>query len=337
MKQLFPKITKSQQIGEIGVDLVSTIVHNELQWIFRKNHNEHDFGIDGYIDIVSNDGSVTGSCIAVQIKCGKSFFKTKTEDGYTYYGERKHLNYLINHPVPIIIILCDPTKNTCFWSHFNPEDTEATKTGWKISIPEENIFSLKTKKAIENVAGPAADHSEQLEQYWEMNNLLQHKADFVSYIISREEIENNVFKNVESFFKRIRKKKSTSKRLQGKIEVGIHGYNDDPRELYEIPEVVKYIKLLEPKIKYWFFFLNTRMMKAPWLKTLMACICDAEKHEINEEKKYVRIELDNKKLRPFIERNFHWLNVLTDHLSMSLEENKQISKDISRVLTGKDV
>ena len=51
-------------------------------WLFKRTHQEHDYGIDGYIDIVTEDGHVTGQMFASQIKCGKSFFQEKTKDGY---------------------------------------------------------------------------------------------------------------------------------------------------------------------------------------------------------------------------------------------------------------
>jgi hypothetical protein len=57
---------------------VSTIVNDKVKWIFRRVGLEHDFGADGYIDIVKDDGRVTGQSIAVQIKSGKSFFSTQT-------------------------------------------------------------------------------------------------------------------------------------------------------------------------------------------------------------------------------------------------------------------
>ncbi len=37
----------------------------------------------------------------------------------------------------------------------------------------------------------------------------------------------------------------------------ISGYDDDPRELYQIPEVVSFIKDLNSKLPFWLYFVNT--------------------------------------------------------------------------------
>ena len=91
----FPLYNKQHFTGEIGVNEVSKIVNEQFGWIFRRNPAEYDFGIDGYVDVVSVEGAVTGQCFAIQIKSGQSYFKTKTLNGYTFYGEEKHLNYSI--------------------------------------------------------------------------------------------------------------------------------------------------------------------------------------------------------------------------------------------------
>ena len=43
-------------------------MNDELGFIFKRNDGSYDFGIDAYIEIVAEDGSVTGQVIGVQIK-----------------------------------------------------------------------------------------------------------------------------------------------------------------------------------------------------------------------------------------------------------------------------
>src|SRR5947209_1639566 len=97
---IFPKLTSAQQIGNKGVSLVTQLVENELKWHFRRNHQEDDFGIDGYIDIVHEDGSVVGRTLAVQVKTGSSHIVKTIEQGFVLHGELKHLNFFLNSPVP---------------------------------------------------------------------------------------------------------------------------------------------------------------------------------------------------------------------------------------------
>ena len=86
----FPQFTPNARKGERGVDVVSRVVHEQFKWLFKRNHQEHDFGIDGQLEVVTDEGAVTGQMLAVQIKYGKSFFDERNKWGYVYRGELKH-------------------------------------------------------------------------------------------------------------------------------------------------------------------------------------------------------------------------------------------------------
>ena len=133
MSDGFPKLTRSAKHGELGVNLVSTIVSDTFGWLFKNNHQEHDFGIDGQIELVTEHGNVTGQMLAVQIKCGESFFKEQNKWGYVYRGELKHFNYLSNYPVPVVILICHPESKECYWARFQPDQSQITESAWKQS------------------------------------------------------------------------------------------------------------------------------------------------------------------------------------------------------------
>ena len=86
----FPQYTASAKQGDLGVSIVSRIVMENFGWLFKRNHQEHDFGIDGQIEVVTK-GSVTGQMLACQIKCGPSFFRDRNKWGYVYRGEGKSI------------------------------------------------------------------------------------------------------------------------------------------------------------------------------------------------------------------------------------------------------
>jgi hypothetical protein len=114
----FPQFSPSAKQGNRGVAIVNRIVDEDFGWLFKRNHEEHDFGIDGQIEVVTEGGAVTGQMLACQIKCGKSFFRETNRWGYVYRGETKHFNYLANYPLPVIIIICDPDVNEGYWMQF---------------------------------------------------------------------------------------------------------------------------------------------------------------------------------------------------------------------------
>ena len=47
--------------------------------------------------------------------------------------------------------------------------------------------------------------------------------------------------------------------------------DDDPRELYQIPEVVSFIKDLNSKLPFWLYFVNTADKK--FFSWMIACLC----------------------------------------------------------------
>jgi hypothetical protein len=68
MKKGFPTYSKQARAGEKGVDVVACVFNDDFRWLFRRNHQEHDFGIDAQVDVVLESGAVTGQILALQIK-----------------------------------------------------------------------------------------------------------------------------------------------------------------------------------------------------------------------------------------------------------------------------
>jgi hypothetical protein len=326
MNEQFPTYLKSNNIGDIGVNAVSQVVNDEMKLIFKRNDAEYDFGIDGYIEIVTEEGSVTGQIIGVQIKCGDSFFKTKTKTGFTFYGDNKHLGYYGNVPFPIIIVICDPQTRYCYWQEFSLEKTEQTKTSWKINIPKRNILSKSSKEKILELVGEPKDYSKEAQAQWELTQSLK-DASLVHYAIPREDIEKGNVKNLKSFFDRILSNDVLAESLQSKIEVSVDGYTFDKRELWEIREVRRWVQKAEPKIKYWFFFCANRKNTGT-LTWLMACLTDVEYDYVDPENSLrIKIKMVTKPLREVIKRNFSHLNELTERYEIPLSENTRITTD----------
>lgn len=333
----FPKYSKSNLIGDNGVNIVSRVINNHFQWIFRINHNEHDFGIDGYIDIVTEDGGVTGQSLAVQIKTGESFFIKEESEGYVFRGENKHLNYYINSSSPILIILCNPKTEECYWTAFDPNLIDGTSSGWKMIIKKSQQLQIGQKENILALVGDPIDATEELKEQWEFNKSIK-EASFVYCVIDRQDIESNEFQFLIDFFKRLQLNDEMCKKTQGRVELMIHGYDHLNTELWEIPEVVNWLKQVEPKIKYWFYFAKTEMPCA-WLQVLMLAICDAKwikppyPYKVNNPGE---VTLDKEKFGPFMDRNFRWLNEMTDKMKMTIDDNKWITNEVAVALRLRD-
>lgn len=254
MGEGFPKYSKSAQTGELGVNLVASVVSESLGWIFKRNHQETDFGIDGYIEVVREDGCVTGKMMAVQIKCGSSFFSEENRWGYVYRGENKHFNYLSNCPIPVLILLCNPITKNIYWELFDPIKTERTDKAWKMNVPK-NLMS-ESKKNIIDLLSDEIDYLSELEVFWGVNKIITEYTDISHIPIPKEEVIKSNFSDLIAFFDRLRVTKEFAYKQQGTVEISFWGYENDPRELLEIPEVLSYAKEIGKIIPDLFFFCN---------------------------------------------------------------------------------
>jgi hypothetical protein len=319
----FPKRPQSARTAEAGVNAISAIVNDDLRWLFRRTPNEVDFGVDGYIDIVLEDGSVTGQSIAVQIKSGESYFRTEDQFGIAFFGEQKHLNYYANLAVPILILLHDPRSQETFWVRFNPHATEKSDSGWRMTVPRHNQFSSASRIELLEMVGPPLDIVEDLETHWALDALIV-SSGYVYYMIDRQDIERGNAFDAVSFFDRLQLNPRTAHAVQGKVELGVWGYDDDDRELWEIEEVRDWFSLFLASCPFWLFFLSTKR-EAFSIRLLGAVSCSTARLATDHELQKVLVEYDTSKLSLLFQHGFAGLNEMTDRKLISEEDNKRIS------------
>jgi len=141
-----PRYNPTEHIGVIEIERIFTI---DFQWATRKIL-ESDFGIDLEVEICDN-GNPTGQLIGVQIKSGESYFKTDLAGKIVYRGNRTHLDYWLNHSLPIIIILHNPKTGQSVWEEITSDTVSMSKKGWKIEIPLTRLFDKTAKNEITNL------------------------------------------------------------------------------------------------------------------------------------------------------------------------------------------
>jgi hypothetical protein len=327
-----PKFSHAAQQGERGVNVVSSIFFDQYGWLFKRNHQEHDFGIDGQIEVVSGGGEVTGQLLAVQIKFGKSFFQEKTALGYIYRGEGKHFNYLANYPVPVLVVICHPESRRCYWSRFDPTQTQPVGDGWKMTIPFGSDLA-QDKTAIEALLPPFEDHRAALEEYWAVNNLLA-ESGYIHFVIDKSEILARDTSRPRDFFDRLRSTKELALSCQGKVEISFYGYEQDPRELFEIPEARVYMPLLERALPELFFFVRAQQ---PTHTLRVVALCQTKvtwPYGRSTRRVGKQLVYDTAEVASFLDRGYAGLNEVTDWLGLPIEENRRISHEVAECLIG---
>lgn len=298
--------------------------------IFRRVPQEYDYGIDGFIDYVV-EGQVTGGTVAIQIKYGESYFLNETVDGYWYEDSFKHLNYYLNHPSPVFIFLVDPRGGAVYWNDVSVEKLIGKGKKWRLLIPKDNLLEGNFSSRMRELLG-LQDFSTEVHASLETHEALVKLiagSDLTMLGIGREAIETENIRGIASYFEALRSDKKRARKSQGKVGFYVSGYDDDSRELYEIPEVVNYFKKLEPEVKYWFYFLSTNPL-VDSLKVLFFCLCNPKKEGKDTESDLLYPDPDLQ--RSFFKRNFFWLNELTDFLGQSVSENKRVSLEVFKYL-----
>lgn len=331
----FPKYNNQRAIGDKGLTLIKYIIEHDFNWIFRENHLEDDFGIDGYIDIIGDDNSVTGKTIAVQIKTGESFFKTETPTGWTFYGENKHLNYYSNLDIPILILIVNLDDKKVYWEEFSINKTSNTTKGWTILIPKWNKLDIELKNKFIDIAGDIIDYMPQIEYQWKLNHKLK-TSDIILLNVSQREILNLDTTGLTRLLEKLTINDEMIKKSQSKLSFFIDGYNHDSREIYEIPEVREWMKKVFEDFKYWGYFLDMRkdFIKLTGLRLITLCLCDCKIIGTNENNTSKYVEYDVHESIEIMKQIFNWLNEFTDKYNIPEEINYKKSQEISYAFTG---
>ncbi len=181
----------------------------------------------------------------------------------------------MNSPTPVMIVLYDSEERPCYWSQFNLLRTEPSRRGWKITIPKRQVLSEDSKEELLNIVGPAAEYGEAAKAHWAMNETMG-AFDSIHYVVDRKDIESGNTVHLEAFVRRISYNDMLCRRFQGRVELSISGYNQDPRELFEIAEVVRWYEKADLVFKYWFFFLSNEP-PALGLLAYWSCMCSAKR------------------------------------------------------------
>jgi len=323
----FPQVAEAAMQGLRGVRLVQVIFEQHFGWIVRAVPQEFDFGIDAHTEVVV-DERATGRLLAIQIKCGKSYLRRKSEDGFIYTGASKHLNYYLNQPVPVILVVCDPESGNCWWEHFAGERTSRRSQGWTLTIPYANRLDKHAVARLAELAGSVIDYRPYLEQVWTLNEILAKPGgSYVILSVPRELVEA---KETEWFLQRVIQLTSVSRiarKMQGKVDLVVEGYESDPRALWDIEEVRRWFAAVDRSRVPWFWLLSTRPA-AGGLRTVASCLCRLERSS-------GLVTANNDDAIQFVFQNFTRLNGMAKRLGLGDEENSRISKEVIDYLSPK--
>jgi hypothetical protein len=98
-------------------------------------------------------------------------------------------------------------------------------------------------------------------------------TDPVVLMISRRQVEQQDLASVLDALKLFTATREDAWRYRGQMSLVVDGYNHDPRDLVDIPEVRSLLKRLGAEWPYWGFFFN---QVDDSIKILGSCCCGVE-------------------------------------------------------------
>ena len=110
----------------------------------------------------------------------------------------------------------------------------------------------------------------------------------------------------------------------------ISGYDNDQRELYQIPAVLRFKKDQNSKLPFWLYFINTSDKK--FFSWMIACLCRAMSLDQDEETIYVDFDADA--YNDLIENQFRNIVKLMSGLGMGESVQDKVLKELSANLAA---
>jgi len=151
----FPKVDAQFREEREGVNAVARIAAN-LGLIWRENQMK-DVGIDGQIEYVNGDGFATGRFIAVQVKSGESYFKHEEDKFWKFYPEKKHRLYWERFPIPVILVLHNPTTSQLAWTDVRHQlRSESHRKSAAVNVSKESNLATTSPEQLFVTSGVVA-------------------------------------------------------------------------------------------------------------------------------------------------------------------------------------
>ncbi|MGF6178108.1 DUF4365 domain-containing protein [Ensifer sp. 4252] len=179
-----------------GIDAVEKVFRGDPRWFFRKRY-EPDIGVDAQAEIL-NAGNPTGRFIALQIRFGQSWFKTRDGD-YIFHGESKHLEYWSKHSLPVCVVIVTRETGLVLWRRVEEQLCQSTGTGWAIIIPATNVLDASARLSFDEAI--SSDPEPLIRSAFALDRaLMEEMQDQTTFFVWDEWLNQNLsFRNLRIY------------------------------------------------------------------------------------------------------------------------------------------
>lgn len=150
----------------------------------------------------------------------------------------------------------------------------------------------------------------------------------VILVFSRRQVEERDLSEPLEFLRRLTASREVALEFSGRISLVVDGYNDDPRELFEIPEVRSFLQRLDLEWPHWFFFLS---QADPSIQCLESCLADT----IEIAPGVVSIDVDQ--MEGNLARHFTAMHRLREQLGLPEDTCEEIAEGVISLIRNASV
>ena len=153
-------------------------------------------------------------------------------------------------------------------------------------------------------------------------------AEPVYLVVTRAQVETGDAAQPLRWLRSLSSDPRAARAFMGRVSVIVEGYDDDPRELFEIPQVRAFVATLDDAWPYWFFFLS---QVDDSIKLIESCLC-----ETIEVVPGVA-SFDFEQLERYLARHFTAFHRLCEAVNLPPETAEAISEEIIRLFQNASV
>ena len=233
----------------------------------------------------------------------------------------------------MIIALVNPETENVYWTKFDINSITKTEKSWQLVIGESQLLDDKAKLKL--VPQKYINYAPQIENLAKINKAIL-DAGIVFIAIDRDEIENQIYAGFEKLLIWLTASDKMIRKNRGKFIISVFGYNDDPRELYQIEEVRFWFNAIVPIFKYWgyFLYMEKPQQKYSSLDIIRHCCIDILNVEFDAERNHLKIEHDTEQASEFRNSILGWLNEFADKYKIEEKVVFEQSMKILQIFDG---
>lgn len=149
--------------------------------------------------------------------------------------------------------------------------------------------------------------------------MADHFADPITVVISKDEVLHCDPQPALAVLRGFIESARHPAEVRARLGLAFHGYDADPRELWEIDEVRDYVRALDGAFPFWFYVADLR---SELLKVLAFSLCRSTVTAPGAT------SIHQADFATFLERHFGAMNELLDHWHVPDEESRRVTEEI---------